>query len=399
MMATRIVTLAGDPEEEARLSAQLTVRGDVDLILRCVDRGELLGSIRGGSLDAVVSVGAPLWFDPQCAKEAAGRAIRVVGITDDPLQADRLLSLGATVFPRNSDADQVLEGCTSAAEPITSTTPPSRTQGDVIAVWGPKGAPGRTRVAIELASELAANEPGTLLADADPYGGDILQLLGILDELPTVVWASRMAAKDELSTGLLTSQLRRTGKAGPLLLPGIPRADLWAEVSDFGWQALLAVARESFPFTVGDVGFCLEPDLSQFGDGEGRNRMARAAVSDADHVVAVCRGDVVGVKNFIWSFAQLGDLTDVDDVLVVVNRSLRSEEQETGKLLRRYVGKRPLAYIPERPASWAKAVRSGASTGASAAGGETASAIKLLAEAVGGRAESRGLLARVAGNR
>jgi hypothetical protein len=270
--------------------------------------------------------------------------------------------------------------------------------GDLVVVWGPKGAPGRSRIAIELGYELAATEPETLLVDADPYGGDILQLQGILDELPTVVWASRMAAKDELSLDVLKSELRRVSKRGPMLLPGIPRADLWAEVSDFGWEALLSLARDSFRFTVCDLGFCLEPDVAHFGDGEGRNGMTRVAVGRADHVIAVCRGDVVGVKNFIWSFAQLADLTDVDDALVVVNRSVRSQEQEIGKLLRRYIGKRPLAYIPDHPVASTKAVRSGVSIGGLEPGGEGSAGIKLLAEAVGGRVKSRGLLARAAGN-
>jgi MinD-like ATPase involved in chromosome partitioning or flagellar assembly len=399
MMVTRIVTLAGDPEQEARLAGLLAARGDVELILRCVDRAELLGSVRGAALDAVVSVGAPLWFDGQCAKEAAARDVRVVGLTDDPLHVDRLMSLGATILPVNSDVDQVLDAMSEPIPYIPSSANSSAVRGDLVAVWGPKGAPGRTRIAVELAFQLAETEPGTLLVDADPYGGDILQLLGILEELPTVVWASRLAAKGDLCATLLQSEVRRASKSGPMLLPGIPRADLWAEVSDFGWHALLALARDSFRFTVFDVGFCLEPDASHFNDDEGRNRMARATVTRADHVVAVCRGDVVGVKNFIWSFPQLAELADVDDILVVVNRSARSQEQETGKLLRRYIGKRPVAYIPDRPAPLMKAVRAGVSVAGLDPEREISSTMRLLAEAVGGRVKSRGLLARAAGQR
>jgi len=41
------------------------------------------------------------------------------------------------------------------------------------AVWGPKGAPGRTTVAVNLAFEAAAAGGEVLLVDADTYGGAV----------------------------------------------------------------------------------------------------------------------------------------------------------------------------------------------------------------------------------
>ena len=56
----RVVTVAGDPEREARLVGQLELSRDAELVLRCMDRVEVLGAIRGGTLDAVVIVGDPV---------------------------------------------------------------------------------------------------------------------------------------------------------------------------------------------------------------------------------------------------------------------------------------------------------------------------------------------------
>src|SRR3954447_4820088 len=53
--------------------------------------------------------------------------------------------------------------------------------GRVVAVWGPTGAPGRSTVAVALASELAQLGVSALLVDADVYGGVVAQLLGLLD--------------------------------------------------------------------------------------------------------------------------------------------------------------------------------------------------------------------------
>src|ERR1019366_10177289 len=48
-----------------------------------------------------------------------------------------------------------------------------RVDGRLVAVWGPTGAPGRTTVAVVLATEAARLGCPSLLADADCYGGVI----------------------------------------------------------------------------------------------------------------------------------------------------------------------------------------------------------------------------------
>ncbi|MDQ3646465.1 MAG: AAA family ATPase, partial [Actinomycetota bacterium] len=302
--------------------------------------------------------------------------------------------------PRDSGADVMLGACAASPPPAPkpASTQPSTPRGKIVAVWGPKGGPGRTTIAAELAAELAAVARDTLLVDADPYGGDMLQLAGILEEVPTVIWAAQMAGKEELDAGRLALDLRRIGSSGPVILPGLPRSELWPEVSDFGWRQLLVVARASFRFTVCDVGFCLEPDPSPYpGATEGRNRMARATVAAADHVVAVCRADPVGVKNFLWSFEQLTALVSPDDVYVVVNRVGPGTEREIGDLLRRHLGKRPIAYIPDRSQELALAVRQGAPVREVKPGSDISSGMRGLAVALGAHVPPRGLLTRLAG--
>ncbi|CAN5725133.1 P-loop NTPase [soil metagenome] len=401
MIRLRLVTLAGDSEREANLAAQLSARSDAELVLRCMDRVELLAAIRGGGLDAVVSVGAPAWLDAQCLDEANRADIPIVGVVGDPLDAEALRGFGAAVLTSDATVEEIIETCAAPQERVVRrplSSQPSMPKGKVIAMWGPKGAPGRTTLAIELAAELAASERETLLVDADPYGGDSLQLLGVIDELPSVVWATRMAAKEELDAGRLSLDLRRVGKNGPVLLPGLARADLWAEVSDFGWRQLLQVARASYVFTVCDVGFCLEPErVAYAGLGEGRNMMARSTIIEADHVVAVCRADLVGTKNFLWAFEELESLVDKDDVFIVANRVKQSEQREVGDLIRRHLGKRPIAYVPDRPGEFARASKSGTPIGQFHRGSDVCSAIRGLAAALGGSVATRGFLTRLSG--
>lgn len=111
MSAMRIVTLAGDPEREADLAARVSNRHDVELLLRCVDRIELLAALRGGGIDAVVSVGAPAWLDIQAAREASRAGVRIVGIVSNPIEGDLLAPLGATLVPGDCSIEEVLDRC------------------------------------------------------------------------------------------------------------------------------------------------------------------------------------------------------------------------------------------------------------------------------------------------
>jgi MinD-like ATPase involved in chromosome partitioning or flagellar assembly len=398
LIPIRVVTLAGDPEEEAEVARRITARTDVELVLRCVDRVELLACLRGADIDAVISVGAPVWFDRQGAEEASRGRVRIVGVVGGPADADRLAGLGAALLPYGAPIDEMVERCTEASVPLADLPPtqPSQPRGRIMALWGPKGAPGRTTIAVELAHEFSATHPETLLIDGDPYGGDVVQLLGIAEELPTVVWAARMAAKEELDSARLAVDLRRAGIEGPVFVPGLPRSELAAEVSEFGWKQLLQVARATYDYTVVDSGFCLEPEADPYGSPSGgRNRMTREAIRAADRVVAVCRADPIGLKNFLWAYDDLLELADRDRIVVVVNRVTTGAEREVSDLLRRHIDKRPSAYVPDRPNDVGRAMFAGHAIRAENRGSDISAAIRSIAANLGADVRSSGLLARM----
>jgi MinD-like ATPase involved in chromosome partitioning or flagellar assembly len=395
----RVVTVSGDQELEPPLAVQLGTRDDVELVLRCLDRVELLATIRGGDLDAIVIAGLPGWLDEETVEEAARANIRLVGVSEDPGTRERLEAFGARSVAFDRSVDDIVEICRSA--PLPPPRPSGQAsipRGRLIVVWGPKGAPGRSRVALELAGELASSDPDTLLIDGDPYGGDVLQLLAITEELPGVVWAARAAAEQALDGASLLRDLRRAWVGGPVLLPGLPRAELWPEVTDFGWRQLLAVARASFSFTVCDAGFCIEPDISALpGPAAGRNRMARAVLATADRVVAVCRSDVVGIKNFLWGLEELKALVELDAVTFVANRVRRSQEREVGDLLRKHAGRRPAVYIPDQSAELQRADLAGATLREVEPKSDFCRGMRTMAATLGAHVPARGFLVRLGG--
>ena len=400
-MIIRVATLTGDADREPVVALRLGASPDVNLVLRCVDRVELLVAIRGGELDAIVAVGSPLWLDRQSSEEARAAGVLFLGAASDQDGIDRLTALGAELIPLDDPVEEVIELCgrlTATPRPPASLPPSVAPKGRLIAVWGPKGSPGRTTIAIELSAQLATLEPQTLLIDGDAYGGDVLQLLGVSDELPTIVWAARMAAKEELDAARLMFELRRAGERGPVLLPGITRADLWPEISEYGWGRLLTVARATFEATVCDVGFCLEPQLSLYAaSGEARNRIARQTIGEADRVVAVCRAEPVSIKSFLWAYEELKTLVEPDNIVIVANRVRPANQGEVSEVLRMHTGKRPVAYLADRPRELERGVLAGKSLAELHPGSDICTGVKAVVAALGGRVKPSGVLMRLAG--
>lgn len=396
MKPLRLVTLAGDTRREPEVAAAVAREPSVELVLRCVDRVEALAAIRGGSIELVVSVGPAPWFDFQCLQEAHAAGVRVMGMAADPVEVEMLEVAGIEVLPPNTEVSELPSIARSLSAP-KSVLEAAAVAGTSIAVWGSKGAPGRTSIAIELAASLAASEPSTLLADADLHGGDALQLLGIVEELPGIVPLARRGAKGELRTTMWHERLRRVGPAGPLLLPGLLRAELWEEVSAFGWRAFLEATRRTFRFTVLDIGFCLEGEAAGAAGGSGRNEIARATVADANHVIAVVRADPVGIKNFLWALSDARELQLEERLMIVLNRVRPGESRELRSLLRRHLSRPPVAEIPDRPDLFTKAMWRGDPVAWFEPGSDVCEEVRNLAAAVGAAVPARGFLTRLAG--
>ena len=392
-MPTRIVTAAGPVERETEVAAQLERDPNFTVAFRCLERAELLASLRAGAADLVLAVGVPDWFDFQCREEARRCEVCLYGIAADPIEADLLEARGFVVVQDICHLQELLAGDLPAVDEIGS----SDTRGELVAVWGPKGSPGRTTIAIELATVLAQVDPATLLVDADLYGGDIAQLLGVVEELPGIVPLCRLAAQGRLRDPGWVNELRSID-GGPAVLPGLLRAGLWREVSTFGWDELLEAARKAFRVTVIDVGFCIEAPPALPG-APGRNDVAISALEKADRVLVVVRADPIGLRSFFWSFTDHRDVFDQERCLVVVNRVQPGQEEEVRKLVRRYLGSPPFALIPDRPDHAVRAVWEGRPIALSSPSSPVHSMVRDIAAGLGAPVAAEGFLTRLIGRR
>ena len=374
-MKLRMVTAgAGAAWEAALVQACQAGRVPAQVLHRCYDLGDLLAVAAAGQAEVAVVAAGTRWLDRDALGRLAAAGLVVVGVAaaSDEDSERRLRQLGLLQVASDADPPEVLveqahaalaTGPGADAEPAAAASPPVEPplppQGEgrrvLAAVWGPKGGPGRTTVAVNLAFETAATGAEVLLVDADTYGGAVAQTLGYLEEAPGLAWAARMAGRGELDALRLWQSVRRAAPGGPRVLPGLPRAELWTEVRPGTWEALLELFRVTFPVTVVDAGFCLEEDEELLYDQVRlrRNAVTRLAVQAADLVVAVARADPVGLHAFIRGYQELRDLgVPASSVRVVVNQ-LRPgmfggdrPAEQVRAALSRYVGLEPAAVVP-----------------------------------------------------
>lgn len=405
---------------EARLVAALE-RGDlgVTVVRRCVDLADLLATAATGQARAAILSADLRRLDRDALTRLAVAGVAVVGLVapGDEQAERRLRQLGvADVLP----ADVAPEALTAAvADAVVALTPlPTDARwlseprsalprgdvpdepadllpgtGRVVAVWGPTGAPGRTTVAVNLAAELAALGWPTLLADADPFGGVVAQVLSLLDEAPGLAAACRLANNGQLDVPALAGLARQLSPA-LRVLTGITRADRWPELRPVAVEAVLGLSTSLAAVTVVDTGFCLEQDeeLSYDTAAPRRNGATLAVLERADTVLAVGSADPVGLQRLVRGLSDLRELGITPTV--VVNRLRPSgvpgdAEREVRAALQRYAGVEQLWCVPLDTAGVDAAVAAGRTLVEQSPGSPARQAICALAASLVGAPEPR----------
>lgn len=297
--------------------------------------------------------------------------IRVVALASNDRERRFAADLGLReVLDASSGWDEieaVLEaGPVFHSSDSLSTEVPRR--GEVIAVWGPAGAPGRTTVAIAVAAELAAEGFSVVLADADTHSGAVAPTLGLLDEAPGFAAACRLASANSLTT----QELERVSERYPSphgsfwVLTGIGRPHRWPELSADRVSSTLSACREWVDFTIVDTGFSLENDEEISSDlfAPQRNAATITALREADRVIAVGAGDPVGLSRFLRAHVDLLEVVDAERVLTVVNR-IRSSviganpSAQVEQTLMRFGGIVATALVPHDQSALDAAILSG----------------------------------------
>ena len=393
-MSIPVVTV-GDSREDlvGRLER---LHGPVSVVRRCNELAELLAACQSGLARAAVVANGSEELTASLVDRLSAVGVAVLALTDDAEEKVRLRGIGVAAEATGVDAAALASRITGAVALLAGADPtrqadtfsqagagpalgPSggtaeeRTErsaeGQIIAVWGPAGSPGRTMLAANMAAELAAEGKSVLLVDADSYGASVAAMLGLLDEAAGLAQACRLADQGLLDAEALlrvaAPVVTRTGTFR--VLTGITRADRWTELRAAALSLVLARARQIVDVTVIDTGFCLESDeeLSFDTMAPRRNAATLRSLELADTVFAVGAADSIGVPRLVRGLAELESAVPHASPRVVLNKVRqaavgRSPERQLRDAWERYGPAAPLsAFLPADPVSADAALLSG----------------------------------------
>lgn len=403
------------------------------LLKRCVDLPDLLATAATGQARVAVVAAELSGLDADSVGHLRRSGVAVVVVTEagtggvgelpgvfEVVAAADVATLAAAVPAAASDiagSDAVGEDASPPRTPglqvsrrpvdepaVTPGPAVADLEGRVLAVWGPTGAPGRTTVAVGLASELALRGQDVLLVDADGYGAAVGQHLGVLDEASGLLSAVRLANAGRLDAPRLAGVAR---SAGPRLrvLTGLPRPDRWSEVRAVAFDALLEASRGLCSYVVLDLGFNLELSEQAFGSSAPqRNLMTVAGLEHADEILVVGSADPVGLARLARGLVELRETVPTATTRAVVNRvrgSLGWGEKEVRAMVEGFVTPASTHFLPDDPVAADRALVAGrplVETGESALRRALSGVVDAIdggaVAASGARGRRRGLLRR-----
>nr|WP_283774950.1 P-loop NTPase [Brachybacterium equifaecis] len=343
--------VARDPHRRARI------------VRRCADLPETLAVAAAGIGDVVLIDIGVRGMDREAAAELARTGTAVVGLRPpdaEPAASAAAMGISA-IIDSASPLQELLEACESALAPgaegdstawLENPLEPTEQRGTLVALWGPTGSPGRSTLAVNLAAEVAALGSESILVDADTYGPSLTQVLGVLDEAPGLVAASRAASRGTLDAATIQSLLPLV-RERLRLLSGIGVASRWAEVRsaslDLVWSRLLE--RDAVLFA--DVAAPLEEDeeLSYDTAAPQRNAAALSAVRRADLLLAVVAADPVSITRLVRERERIEELR-TGELQVVVNRlGAPVPEARVRELILSHLPASAVHVLPDDPAT------------------------------------------------
>jgi MinD-like ATPase involved in chromosome partitioning or flagellar assembly len=371
-----VIAADGAPWEAELLNAADSPELGITVVRRCLDVVELVSVALAGQAQAAL-LSYPLRdLDRDIVDQLASAGVAAVAVATDAdgTATHQVAELGFRRVAASADGpehiaalvrDAVARPVEPDAHSFALAGPPSSslvgpsplaavTEGEanIIAVWGPAGAPGRTTVALGLADEIARLGAEVLLVDADVYGGTVATRLGILDESPGLAAACRAVTSGALEPDTLA---RLAWQLAPRLrvLTGLPLAQRWPELRPTALKAVLEAGRGFADWIIVDVGFSIEADEElSFDSIAPRRNGATLAVLDAAHVaVVVGECDPIGMQRLAYALLEYDELGTAADVRIALNKvrpgfGNGDPRVHAAAALRLAADREPSAYLP-----------------------------------------------------
>ena len=324
---TSIILATPDVEYESELVRVAETHG-LHVVRRCLDAADMLAfALSDTSAIVVMSAGLPrLTRDVVVQLRQSDRV--VVGIFSAAGPRPDLPLVNSWI-PRESDAAAMAAQIAQVVQGLMVDVPPddadpaearSHAVGELIAVWGPHGSPGRTSIAIGIADAIAARGMRVGLVDADTEAAAVGFALGITDRPPGLLGACRRVEHASLDVQALSSCCRRVHDWS--VLTGLDGAHRGAHIRAASLDVVQEACRSAFDVTIVDT----SAGLTTFDTGPWGaepNLASRSLIAHADRVVVVADASALGAARLASQWPELMSCATSSHVTIVRNRVRR----------------------------------------------------------------------------
>jgi MinD-like ATPase involved in chromosome partitioning or flagellar assembly len=328
----RVALGLGDQELEQRLRPALETVADLRIVAQCLAADQLLELVQSQQVDALVVAWTLHRLTDALLTQLERPGIALVMLVPHPEEQHWMARRGP-VLPIDSQPDVVHQAIVAARPgggrvaprsvatsnqpvPLKAADRLPTVSGGVIAVTGGAGSPGRTTLALNLATALGVAVP-TALVELDLCAPALAAYVDT-DPSRNVCTLAHAVRDDPRAWGsALEDELQPLGSSAPeaVVLCGPPKREMRTSIAPPLVERLLDELAQRYHWVIVDVG----PEWL------GIDTLAashRTALARAAHVVLVSGADFVGLWHARTALDQLERLIELDRgrVNLVINR-------------------------------------------------------------------------------
>lgn len=360
----RLALGLGDQELEQRLRPALDADAELAIAVHCLAADQIVQAVEASAVDAVVVAAGLHRLSESVLTQLAALRVPLVLLAADEDAAER--AGRGTVVPRDVDPATLRQAIVAAARgerwaprvrsareshaPLASAAARPN-ELSVLVVAGGAGSPGRTTVAINLATALGAVAP-TVLVDLDCTSPSVAAYLNRDPSRNIVTLAHAVRESPRAWAQALAQELQplHARSAAGVLLCGLPKRELRSSLTPAVVEQLLDELADRTRYVIVDVG-------AELLGVDAPAAIHRAAVLRAQHILLVTGSDLISLWHARTMLGQLERQLGLgrERMSLIVNRHDRRFHHAVDEI-EWHLGAAAALVIPQEYAALQKAI-------------------------------------------
>ena len=197
------------------------------------------------------------------------------------------------------------------------------TAGQIIAVWGPAGSPGRSTLALCLAATLARRNQRVIVVDADSYAPSLAPMLGLHESRSGVQSLSRHARLETVDAHVLEACAVNfeLGAQSFSVVTGLSSAAQYVDCGLLAWSRALTTLRAVGHTLVVDLAAPVLQLAGEIIGGPMRNALTLSTLEVADRVVVIANPTPLSILRLSRDWSRLTELAESASLDVCLNNA------------------------------------------------------------------------------